>query len=445
MTFRARLTVLASAAVAVAVALAAVLVYVAARSVLRGEVDDALQRQAVLLSQAPVEAACLRDVFPELPRARFGGPDGYIQIVCAGDELVREPGEEVGLPVSTRTDDVAAGQAGAFFADETVDGVRLRVLTTPVRGQAAIQVARRLDEVDRVLRGLRNVLVVVTLGGIGIATALGLLVSGSALAPIRRLTEATEHVAETRDLRSRIEVTGRDELSRLATSFNEMLEALDASLAAQRRLVADASHELRTPLTSLRTNVEVLTRPDAPSGEERERLLRDVVDQTSELTRLVEDVVELARGHEPAVEEADVRLDQVVAAAVERAERHAPHVRFRTDLDDSVVRGVPGRIDRAVSNLLDNAAKWSPPGGEVDVVVRAGEVTVRDRGPGIADEDLPHVFDRFYRSAAARRLPGSGLGLAIVRQVAEAHGGSVSAEAAPGGGALLRLRLGAAA
>jgi two-component system sensor histidine kinase MprB len=224
-----------------------------------------------------------------------------------------------------------------------------------------------------------------------------------------------------------------------------MLEALDASLAAQRRLVADASHELRTPLTSLRTNVEVLARPDAPTGEERERLLRDIVDQTAELTRLVEDVVELARGHEPSLAETDVRLDELVAAAVERAGRHAPHVRFRTDLDGSVVRGVPERIDRAVSNLLDNAAKWSPPEGEVDVVVRAGEVTVRDRGPGIADEDLPHVFDRFYRSAAARRLPGSGLGLAIVRQVAEAHGGSVSAEAAEGGGAVLRLRLGAAA
>jgi two-component system sensor histidine kinase MprB len=444
-TFRSRLTVLAAAAVAVAVALAAVLVYVAAQSVLRGEVDAALRRQAVVFAQAPVEAACVRDVFPELPRPRFGGPEGYVQIVCAGDELVREPGEEAGLPVSERVEAVAVGEEDAFLSDATVDGVHLRVLTVPVRERAALQVARRLDEVDRVLRGLRNVLVLVTLGGIGIAAALGLLVSGSALAPIRRLTEATEHVAETRDLRRRIEVSGRDELSRLAGSFNEMLEALDASLAAQRRLVADASHELRTPLTSLRTNVEVLARPDAPTGEERERLLRDIVDQTAELTRLVEDVVELARGHEPSLAETDVRLDELVAAAVERAGRHAPHVRFRTDLDGSVVRGVPERIDRAVSNLLDNAAKWSPPEGEVDVVVRAGEVTVRDRGPGIADEDLPHVFDRFYRSAAARRLPGSGLGLAIVRQVAEAHGGSVSAEAAEGGGAVLRLRLGAAA
>jgi two-component system sensor histidine kinase MprB len=170
-----------------------------------------------------------------------------------------------------------------------------------------------------------------------------------------------------------------------------------------------------------------------------------VTEQLTEMTALIAELVELARGDQSPAEPEDVRLDLLAADAIERTRRNRPGVAIAPQLEESMIRGVPSAIERAVSNLLDNAAKWSPPGGEVDVVVRAGEVTVRDRGPGIADEDLPHVFDRFYRSAAARRLPGSGLGLAIVRQVAEAHGGSVSAEAAEGGGALLRLRLGAAA
>jgi two-component system sensor histidine kinase MprB len=221
-----------------------------------------------------------------------------------------------------------------------------------------------------------------------------------------------------------------------------MLEALEDSQRAQRQLVADASHELRTPLTSLRTNLEVLGSPrELPPGD-RERLRTDVVAQLGELTELVGDLVELARDAEPAGEPPEpVRLDELIEAALERARRHAPDVVFAAELEPCVVSGARGRLDRAVANLLDNAAKWSPRGATVDVRLSDGELTVRDRGPGIADEDLPHVFDRFYRAAAARGRAGSGLGLAIVRQVADLHGGAVSAEAAPGGGAVLRLAL----
>jgi two-component system sensor histidine kinase MprB len=220
-----------------------------------------------------------------------------------------------------------------------------------------------------------------------------------------------------------------------------MLGALQESSRAQRQLVADASHELRTPLTSLRTNIEVLaSERKLPTGE-RERLLTDVVDQLSEMTTLISELIDLARGEQQLSEPEEVRLDLVAADAVERARRNRPAVTFTTDLKESMVQGVPATIERAVANLLDNAAKWSPPGGDIEVAVRDGEVSVRDHGPGIDDEDLPYVFDRFYRSPSARGRPGSGLGLAIVRQVAIAHGGEVVAEPADGGGTRMTLRL----
>ncbi len=283
----------------------------------------------------------------------------------------------------------------------------------------------------------------VTLGGVALAAGLGMGVARATLTPVGRLTGAAERVTTTGDLRHRIEAAGDDELARLARSFNTMLGALERSREAQRQLVADASHELRTPLTSVRANVELLERDaDLPPGE-RAEVLAGVRGQLEELTVLVGDLVDLARpGEQPAEEAEDVRLDQLVAQAVERA--RGPRdgaVRFRLDASPCVVRGSRARLHRPVSNQLDNAVKWSPPGGAGEVTVREGEMAVRDHGPGIPSGDLPHVFDRFYRSPAARGLPGSGLGLAIVRQVADAHGGTVTAEAAEGGGARLRLRL----
>ena len=220
-----------------------------------------------------------------------------------------------------------------------------------------------------------------------------------------------------------------------------MLGALEESTRAKRQLVADASHELRTPLTSLRTNIEVLASERSLPPGERERLLTDVVEQLGEMTTLVAELIELARGEREPAQAEDVRLDLVAADAVERTRRNRPGITFTTDLQESLVHGVPATIERAVANLLDNAAKWSPPGGEVEVAVRDGQVTVRDHGPGIEEVDLPYVFDRFYRASSARGMSGSGLGLAIVRQVAEAHGGEVVAERAEGGGTLMRLRL----
>jgi two-component system, OmpR family, sensor histidine kinase MprB len=343
--------------------------------------------------------------------------------------------------VTSRVLDVAAGEADPFFADATIADTHVRVLAFPIAPGFALQILRSLEEVDHTLERLRAFLILISLAGIGLAVALGLIVSRAAVAPVARLTRATERVTETGDLSERIDARGQDELSRLAGSFNAMLGALEESTKAQRQLVADASHELRTPLTSLRTNFEVLMSDRELAPEERRRLLDDVVEQIGEMTTLIAELIELARGDQLPSDPEDVRLDLVAQDAVERVRRDRPGVTFKTDLRESVVRGVPSSLERAIGNVLDNAAKWSPPGGDVDVSVDDGTVTVRDRGPGIDDADMPYVFDRFYRSASARTMPGSGLGLAIVRQVAEAHGGDVVAERAEGGGTRVTLRL----
>jgi two-component system sensor histidine kinase MprB len=350
-------------------------------------------------------------------------------------------GAKVQLPVTDDVLAVARGSKDAFMTDARVSGTHVRIYTFPYANGFAVELARPLNEVDDALGRIRLFLVLIALGGIALAVALGLVVSRAALAPVRRLTEATETVTETGRLSERIDASGTDELSRLAGSFNTMLGALEDSTLRQRRLVADASHELRTPLTSLRTNIEVLAAGHTLPDAERERLLSDVVEQLGEMTALISELIELARGEqEPAAAE-DVRLDLLAAEAVERTRRNRPGIEFKTDFHESIVHGVPASLERAVANLLDNAAKWSPSGGIVEVAVRDSEVVVRDHGPGIAEEDLPHVFDRFYRARSARGLPGSGLGLAIVRQVAEAHGGEVVAEPADGGGTRMSLRL----
>ena len=296
-------------------------------------------------------------------------------------------------------------------------------------------------EVRRNLSRLLWLLVFISLGGIAVAAMLGALVSRTAVAPLRRLTETTEGILETGDLSRRTGQRGRDEISRLSGRLDELLAMLESSLRTQRQLVADASHELRTPIATLRANVELLAEPGRLDARERADLAVDVKDELESMTMLVGELVELARGEEHDVAPTEFRLDEVVRTAVERASRRAPELAFHTRLEPSVVTGVPERIERAVANLLDNARKWSPATEAVDVSVHDGVVEVRDRGPGIAAEDVPLVFNRFYRSTSARGKPGAGLGLAIVKQIADAHGGSVTVDRARGGGAVLRLQL----
>ena len=442
MSFRARLTLAAAAAVAVAIALASALVYVLVRDELRGEVETSLERRADIVTSGPLSVRTEPDGERVLvvPRRGFEpGGEVFLQAVDAQGRIARPDRRQVAFPVPDAVKHAAAEGGAPFFTDAEIQGIHVLQLVVPVGDGYALQLVRPLDEVDRLLDRIRLVLVLVSLGGIAAAALFGALVARTALRPVRRLTHEAEVVAETRDLSRRIGLEGDDELARLGASFDTMLAALDESQRQQRQLVADASHELGTPLTSIRTNVEVLARRSDLSPEAREALLSDLVGQLGEMSGLVTGLVELASEEPSELELVDVQLDELVEDAVVRAERLAPQITFSSTLHPTLVRGVPGRLERAVANVLDNAVKWSEPGATVEVAVGHGEVSVRDHGPGIAEEDVPYVFDRFYRSAAARSMPGSGLGLAIVRRVVQEHGGTARVDRADGGGTVVRL------
>lgn len=436
----ARLSLAAAAAVAVAVALASVTSYFAVRAKLRGQVDQALESRADVVDglRKFVLRAHPGALGAALPPPAFGGAAGYVQLVTPAGTLPGHPELRPALPVSAPAREVAAGARPGFLADQHASGIHLRVLTAPIEPGYAVQIARPLTETDHALGSLRLLLVAITGAGVLLAAGLGWVVSRTALRPVRRFTESTEAVTGE-PVGRRLAVERDDELGRLARSFNTTLEALESSVESQRQLVADASHELRTPLASLRTNIQVLARANEMPQHERERLMRDVQLELDELTALVGDVVDLARGAQPDTLTQELRLDELTAACVEKARRRAAGTDFFEELEPAVVRGDPDRLGRAIDNLLDNAAKWNRPGAPVEVALRGTRLSVRDHGPGIPEDDLPRVFDRFYRASDARGLPGSGLGLAIVRQVAEAHGASVAASNAEGGGAVLEL------
>jgi two-component system sensor histidine kinase MprB len=438
MSFRARLGLASAAAVAIAVAAASLGAYALVRDQLEGELDRSLRAQVD--RGRPGEPGEVRAI-----PGRLGGPGAYVQLVDAAGRTYRPGRAETALPVSGTTRAVVAGREDRAFEDATVEGTPLRIYTVRVRAGLALQLARPRDEADAVLRRVRAALAVVGLAGVALAGLLGLLVSRTAIVPLTRLAGAAEEVAATGDLSRRVGIDGKDEIGRLGSRFDGMLAALESSEEARRMLVADASHELRTPLTSVRTNVELLRRhPELPASE-REAALSTALAELDELSSLVTDVVELARGGELPVQGKEAfRLDELVRDAVERAQRAAPDLSFTVQAEEVVIDGVRDRAHRAVANLLANARAWSPAGGAIEVGVSVdGTVTVRDHGPGFDDADLPHVFDRFYRSSLARGRPGSGLGLAIVRQVADAHGGTVEAANAPdGGGGVVQLRLG---
>jgi two-component system, OmpR family, sensor histidine kinase MprB len=456
MSFRRRLALTGTAAVALAILLALGTAFLVMRAELRGQVDDSLERVAgnrgadVMFTQGVVGPEQIEQggAAVGLLRERLAQADQplktrgrYVQIVT-GDDVIAPAGAPPQLEPDARARQLAKAGEGSYFEDVDIHGVHARVFTRAIGPDTVIQAVQSVEDEDRAINRLALILGGLGLGGVGLAGGLGLVVTRTATRPVRELSETAEHVARTRDLSRRIEARGGDELSRLAGSFNTMLQALDRSMRSQRQLVSDASHELRTPLTSVRTNLEVLARANGSLPEdERARMLGDVNLQLDELSGLVGDLVDLARDGAPDEPLEEVRLDLLVDEAVERARRLHPAREIETDLQETLVRGSPGRLDRAVSNLLDNAEKWCPPDRPIEVAVSQGEIVVRDHGPGFSGEDLPRVFDRFYRARSARGLPGSGLGLAIVRQVAEAHGGTVSAANADGGGAQLRFKL----
>jgi two-component system, OmpR family, sensor histidine kinase MprB len=451
MTFRRRLALATALAVAVTVAIASAVVYVVMRNQLRTAADQQLRQQYGQVQHSDF----LRRAFAAHgPGADLGMPPQRLSVSALYLQLVRDDGttylatnEPAKVPVDSATIAVATQKRSPFFTDAVVGGKAARVYTVfagpSVDGEHtfALQFVRPVDDIDRTLHKLQLILLLVVGGGLLAGAAAGALVSSAALVPVRRLTATAERIAETGEPSERVPVGGRDELSRLGGAFNTMLGALEESLDTQRRFVADASHELRTPLTSMQTNIEVLKEHDRLDPEARSRLFADLEREAHEMRDLIAGLLELARGDDPRQERATVQVDELVENAVHRARSRYPHLTWATRLEPTVVEGHPERLERAVWNLLENAGKWSREGSSVDVILERGELVVRDYGPGISSEDREHVFDRFYRATNARALPGSGLGLAIVREVVEAQGGSVAAEEAPGGGALIRLRL----
>jgi two-component system, OmpR family, sensor histidine kinase MprB len=439
LTLQARFTLVAAGAVAaVAIAITAV-AFVAIRTSLQNQVRQ--------------EVATRADSVDHLARQFHGhvqngwvpphsspgfGVITYTQVITSAGVVWAPPNDRGLLTPSEAAIEVAAG-APSFYAVSQVNGTRAMVLTAPLAPGLAMQVAEPLTSTDSQVARVGATLATLSAIGVLVATVLGWAVARAGLSPVTRLASVAEEVSLTGDPDRRVEVGRRDELGRLATTFNAMLGALQRSLHAQRRLVTDASHELRTPLTSLRLNVDVLTEnPDLPA-EERMEVLARVTDQVAELSRLVASVTDLARGEPPAADMFPVQLNAIAAEALDAARRDWPKTEFDAFLAGGVIEGSADRLRVAFKNLLDNAAKFGPPEGPVQVRLAGGEFTVRDHGPGIAEEDLPFVFDRFYRALSSRSAPGSGLGLAVVREIVIGHGGTIAAESAPSGGTVMRL------
>ncbi|UFS99027.1 HAMP domain-containing sensor histidine kinase [Nocardia huaxiensis] len=443
---RGRIAVFFVLAMTLAVAGMAAAAYAVVGHELNAALDLNLRRQATRIErQYPAEP----DVAAISGPCEYLSAPGCVQVVAADGRIESEnlPGQI--LPVTAETRSVAAGSADAYFSDIELAGYPMRMYTAPLRPGSAVQVAQRSDPVDTSLRRVGLAVLVTALAGTLLAAVIGIVLARRALAPVVTLTRAAERVARTRDPRAHIAVTGADELSRLATSVNTMLDELDAALtaerdsrAAQQRLIADASHELRTPLTALRTNIDLLRRATRLSPSQLDDTAAALRVQAEELQGLVTDLIDLARADDPTAPREtleDLRLDTLVADRLDAARRHWPAITFDATLDPVTVQAAPARLARAVTNLLDNAAKFSPPAATVHVRVHDHHLTVADEGPGIAPEDLPHLFDRFYRSPTARATPGHGLGLAIVAQVAELHGARITVDSEPGRGSVFRL------
>jgi two-component system sensor histidine kinase MprB len=443
-----RFTLFAAGAVAVVALTIAGVAYLVIRADLESQVHASLaHRAAAVKHQAARLHGNIPDGWVPARSSRFGASVPYTQVITATGDVWAPAGGNGELNPDAASVSVAAGGHAAYYFDSTVQGASAMVLTTPLPDGLALQVAEPLGATKLEIDTAGTVLGVLSLIGVVVATVLGVAVARAGLAPVARLAAVAEEVSQTADPSRRVEVgRRRDELGRLATTVNRMLGALERSQATQRQLISDASHELRTPLASLRINVELLQEAPGMPEEERKEVLGRVVAQVAELSNLVSSVTDLARGQHPGETHTGVRLDEVTASALDAARRDWPHTDFQADLEKCTVTGSAERLRIATRNLLDNAAKFGADAGPVRVRLRRldgdAELTVRDHGPGIAPEDAPYVFDRFYRALQARSVPGSGLGLSVVSDVAHRHNGAIEALSAPDGdGTLMRMTI----
>lgn len=420
------------------------LVFTTVRSQLLSQVDASLETatpRAIQVDPAVLPVAGLTPIISDGPISITTGTLGtpvYVETVQiptnAGSRQIRGV-----LPITADDRLVASGKLPPFYSTRRLGKGSVRVLTTVASPGIAQLVARPLGETDATIHRLLWLLLAIggaaTLIGAGAAR----LLAGRIVAPVQRLSEAADHVAQTKDLSRRVAIERNDEVGRVASDFNVMMDALQDAQTGQRRMIADAAHEIRTPLTSIRTNLEVLAAQPGLSADERTQILADVNSETAELSGVLNGIVSLAHGELPQLRRTEVRLDAVAEEAVARARRTTHTVRIILSAEPSAVVGDPDRLLVALANLIGNATTWAGDGGEVRVEVAAGHVRVADSGPGFEADDVGRVFDRFYRSAAARGTPGSGLGLAIVRQVAEEHSGTVAASNGPNGGGVVEL------
>ncbi|MFE0106588.1 sensor histidine kinase [Streptomyces sp. NPDC059009] len=454
---RSRLALLVATAVAVAVAASAVACWLLTRAQLQDQMDDSLR--SLNVDRAYIQETselCGNGVTAPNARSTPGTTTVYVQLVWRDGTRCVGRGS---TPVAVQSSDVRVAQhlrLQSLHDGKTADGTPVRVLTKVYEPDSnyAVSIARPLSEIDEPLNKLAWLLTAVA--GIGVlgAGAAGLWVARTGLRPVDQLTQAVEHVARTEDLSLRIPTDddSDDEIARLSRSFNAMTSALASSRDLQQQLIADAGHELRTPLTSLRTNIELLARSEetgrAIPPDDRKALLASVKAQMTELASLIGDLQELSRsdaGHAGGKPLEVIGLHDIADAALERARLRGPELAFEADLSPWYVRAEPAALERAVVNILDNAVKFGPPGTAVEVALKGGALTVRDHGPGIPADELPHVFDRFWRSPSARSLPGSGLGLSIVARTVRQAGGEVTLAAADGGGTVATVRLPGAA
>ncbi|UNT01071.1 HAMP domain-containing histidine kinase [Streptomyces tubbatahanensis] len=475
MPLRGRLAMLAAATVALAVAACATTCWFLVRAQLLSSLDDSLRDNSVAPSAVVDRVRSGQCTPPDQPAPNPFGATVQVVDTSGGSCVI------VGRKLDVTTADVGVAERDRSHSLHTAhasNGTEYRVRTTQVPGTGlAVSLARPMTEIDESLRKLALILALV--GGAGVlgAAGAGVALARAGLRPVDRLTGAVEHIARTEDLAVRIPAEGDDEIARLSRSFNAMTEALASSRELQQQLIADAGHELRTPLTSLRTNIDLLVRSEetgrALPEDDRRELLASVQAQMTELGALIGDLQELSRPHgtfatgpgtgtgpgagagtgpgagsvpgEPGdpAHSGIVGLHEIVERAVDRVRPRGPWLTLTTALEPWYVRGEPAALERSVVNLLDNAIKFSPGGGTVHTALHGGTLTVRDHGPGVPTEDLPHVFDRFWRSPSARSLPGSGLGLSIVARTVAQSGGQVwlrrPADGGPGTEAVLRL------
>lgn len=436
-----RVAVITTLAMTLTLGSVGAIIYLTVRAEFESSMDQSLHdRASTAVKEGHTDA-----VVAGIPPSALALAD--VQAAVISDGMVFAPADD---PVNARfagvlEAEVAAGETSSSARSIEVDGRNYRVVAVNSGPGTALVLAQSMESTRHALERLAFILIFTGIAGVAVAGLTGWAVATRGLQPVRRLRLATEHVAKTEELKP-IPVTGSDELARLSASFNAMLRALDASQTRQRQLVADAGHELRTPLTSLRTNIELMEQASQTSGrgltdEQREDLLTDMDAQVKELTTLVGDLVELARDEPLGSHVEEVDIADLVSSALRRVQLRAPMVTFDVETSPWVIEGESVLLERAVTNLLDNAAKWSPPEGTVTVRLAEGVFVVEDEGPGINEEDLPYVFERFYRSTEARTLPGSGLGLSIVSRAAERHGGSVEAGSSPSGGTRMVLTL----